>query len=148
MNAATVKFLLKAAWVLELLIALFILLVTVLQMVLTGKDSVHYLLLGQFSLYEFFGSVMNVVVGLEFIKMLVLHTPKAVTDVLLFAIARQLVVSHSSAMETLLGVAAVALIFVVKKFLLDQEAFSSPADHLSNLQGNPKHHQTDKDTRS
>lgn len=148
MNGATVKFLLKAAWVLELLIALFILLVTVLQMVLTGKDSVHYLLLGQFSLYEFFGSVMNVVVGLEFIKMLVLHTPKAVTDVLLFAIARQLVVSHSSAMETLLGVAAVALIFVVKKFLLDQEAFSSPADHLSNLQGNPKHHQTDKDTRS
>ncbi len=148
MNAATVKFLLKAAWVLELLIALFILLVTVLQMVLTGKDSVHYLLLGQFSLYEFFGSVMSVVVGLEFIKMLVLHTPKAVTDVLLFAIARQLVVSHSSAMETLLGVAAVALIFVVKKFLLDQEAFSSPADHLSNLQGNPKHHQTDKDTRS
>lgn len=148
MNAATVKFLLKAAWVLELLIALFILLVTVLQMVLTGKDSVHYLLLGQFSLYEFFGSVMNVVVGLEFIKMLVLHTPKAVTDVLLFAIARQLVVSHSSAMETLLGVAAVALIFVVKKFLLDQEAFSSPADHLSNLQGNPKYHQTDKDTRS
>lgn len=148
MNAATVKFLLKAAWVLELLIALFILLVTVLQVVLTGKDSVHYLLLGQFSLYEFFGSVMNVVVGLEFIKMLVLHTPKAVTDVLLFAIARQLVVSHSSAMETLLGVAAVALIFVVKKFLLDQEAFSSPADHLSNLQGNPKHHQTDKDTRS
>ena len=105
-------------------------------------------LLGQFSLYEFFGSVMSVVVGLEFIKMLVLHTPKAVTDVLLFAIARQLVVSHSSAMETLLGVAAVALIFVVKKFLLDQEASSSPADHLSNLQGNPKHHQTDKDTRS
>ena len=113
MNAATVKFLLKAAWVLELLIALFILLVTVLQMVLTGKDSVHYLLLGQFSLYEFFGSVMNVVVGLEFIKMLVLHTPKAVIDVLLFAIDRQLVVSHSSSVDTLLGVAAVVLIFVI-----------------------------------
>ena len=121
MNAATVKFLLKAAWVLELLIALFILLVTVLQVVLTGKDSVHYLLLGQFSLYEFFGSVMNVVVGLEFIKMLVLHTPKAVTDVLLFAIARQLVVSHSSSVDTLLGVAAVVLIFVIKKFLLTRE---------------------------
>ena len=121
MNAATVKFLLKAAWVLELLIALFILLVTVLQMVLTGKDSVHYLLLGQFSLYEFFGSVMNVVVGLEFIKMLVLHTPKAVIDVLLFAIARQLVVSHSSSVDTLLGVVAVVLIFVIKKFLLTRE---------------------------
>ena len=37
--------------------------------------------------------------------------------VLLFAIARQLVVNHSSAVDTLLGVAAVALIFVIKKFL-------------------------------
>ena len=35
----------------------------------------------------------------------------------LFAIARQLVVNHSSAVDTLLGVAAVALIFVIKKFL-------------------------------
>ena len=34
-----------------------------------------------------------------------------------FAIARQLVVNHSSAVDTLLGVAAVALIFVIKKFL-------------------------------
>ena len=33
------------------------------------------------------------------------------------AIARQLVVNHSSAVDTLLGVAAVALIFVIKKFL-------------------------------
>lgn len=131
MNAATVKFLLKAAWVLELLIALFILLVTVLQMVLTGKDSVHYLLLGQFSLYEFFGSVMSVVVGLEFIKMLVLHTPKAVIDVLLFAIARQLVVSHSSSVDTLLGVVAVVLIFVIKKFLLTRED-SVPPTHILN----------------
>lgn len=135
MNAAAVKFLLKAAWVLELLIALFILVVTVVQMVLTGKDSVHYLLLGQFSLYEFFGSVMNVVVGLEFIKMLVLHTPKAVIDVLLFAIARQLVVSHSSSIDTLLGVAAVALIFIIKKFLLTREDSIPPADILSKFIG-------------
>lgn len=60
---------------------------------------------------------MTIVVGIEFVKMLMLHTPRAVTDVLLFAIARQLVVNHSSAVDTLLGVAAVALIFVIKKFL-------------------------------
>ena len=43
------------------------------------------------------------------------------TDVLLFAIARQLVVSHSSSVDTLLGVAAVALIFIIKKFLHTEE---------------------------
>lgn len=131
MKGSVVKFLLKTAWVLELIIALFILLVTVVQMVLTGKDSLNYLMIGQFSLNEFFANTMNIVVGLEFVKMLVLHTPRAVTDVLLFAIARQLVVSHSSSMDTLLGVAAVALIFVIKKFLLTQEDATPPPDILS-----------------
>ena len=131
MKGTVVKFLLKTAWVLELIIALFILVVTVVQMVLTGKDSLDYLTLGQFSLNEFFANTMNIIVGLEFVKMLILHTPQAVTDVLLFAIARQLVVTHSSSMDTLLGVAAVALIFVIKKFLHSQEDSVPPKDILS-----------------
>lgn len=135
MNASIVKFLLKAAWVLELVIALFILVVTVVQMVLTGNDSLYYLSLGEFSLNEFFANTMNIVIGLEFIKMLVLHTPKAVIDVLLFAIARQLVVSHSSSVDTLLGVAAVALIFLIKKFLLTREDSVPPKDILSRFLG-------------
>lgn len=142
MNASIVKFLLKAAWVLELVIALFILVVTVVQMVLTGNDSLYYLSLGEFSLNEFFANTMTIVVGLEFIKMLVLHTPKAVTDVLLFAIARQLVVSHSSSMDTLLGVAAVALIFVIKKYLLTREDSIPPKDILSRFLG---HHASAKE---
>lgn len=136
MKSTIVKFLLKTAWILELVIALFILMVTVVQMVLTVKDSLNYLTLGQFSLNDFFISTMNIVVGLEFVKMLILHTPRAVTDVLLFAIARQLVVSHSSSMDTLLGVAAVALIFLIKKFLLSREDSIPPADILQKFIGN------------
>lgn len=136
MKSTIVKFLLKTAWILELVIALFILMVTVVQMVLTVKDSLNYLTLGQFSLNDFFISTMNIVVGLEFVKMLILHTPRAVTDVLLFAIARQLVVSHSSSMDTLLGVSAVALIFLIKKFLLSREDSIPPADILQKFIGN------------
>lgn len=136
MKSTIVKFLLKTAWILELVIALFILMVTVVQMVLTAKHSLNYLNLGQFSLNDFFISTMNIVVGLEFVKMLILHTPRAVTDVLLFAIARQLVVSHSSSMDTLLGVAAVVLIFLIKKFLLSREDSIPPADILQKFIGN------------
>ena len=121
MKAKAVYTLLKTAWVLELVIAAFILIVTVVQMVLTGKDSLIALLAGQFDLDQFLVSAMNIIVGLEFMKMLVLHTPRAVTDVLLFAIARQLVVSHASPVDTLIGVSAVALIFVIKKFLHTKE---------------------------
>lgn len=121
MKAKAVYTLLKTAWVLELVIAAFILIVTVVQMVLTGKDSLTALLAGQFDLDQFLVSAMNIIVGLEFMKMLILHTPRAVTDVLLFAIARQLVVSHASPVDTLIGVSAVALIFVIKKFLHTKE---------------------------
>lgn len=131
MKGTVIKFLLKTAWVLELAIALFILVITVVQMVLTGMDSLDYLALGQFSLDEFLANTMNIVVGLEFVKMLILHTPRAVTDVLLFAIARQLVVSHSSSMDTLLGVAAVVLIFVIKKYLLSKEDSVPPKEVIN-----------------
>ena len=127
-NNNVVAIMLRIAWLLELLIALFILLMTVVQMVLTSKDSLFYLSTGSFDLTEFFSTTMTIVVGLEFVKMLILHTPRAVTDVLLFAIARQLVLSHTDSLDTLLGVAAVALIFFIKKFLHTQEDSLSPVN--------------------
>ena len=115
MHSNFVKRLLKAAWVLELVVAVLILAVTLLELFLLGEGTLSQVLGGSFSADAFFADAMTIVVGIEFVKMLMLHTP--VTDVLLFAIARQLVVNHSSAVDTLLGVAAVALIFVIKKFL-------------------------------
>ena len=113
MHSNFVKRLLKAAWVLELVVAVLILAVTLLELFLLGEGTLSQVLGGSFSADAFFADAMTIVV----VKMLMLHTPRAVTDVLLFAIARQLVVNHSSAVDTLLGVAAVALIFVIKKFL-------------------------------
>ena len=107
----------RLLWVLELVVAVLILAVTLLELFLLGEGTLSQVLGGNFSADAFFADAMTIVVGIEFVKMLMLHTPRAVTDVLLFAIARQLVVNHSSAVDTLLGVAAVALIFVIKKFL-------------------------------
>ena len=109
MHSNFVKRLLKAAWVLELVVAVLILAVTLLELFLLGEGTLSQVLGGSFSADAFFADAMTIVVGIEFVKMLMLHTPRAVTDVLLFAIARQLVVNHSSAVDTLLGVAAVAL---------------------------------------
>ena len=121
MRSNWVRGLLRAAWGLELVVAVVILAVTLVQLFLVGQTTLNELLAGQFDLDGFFVSAMTIVVGIEFVKMLLLHTPRAVTDVLLFAIARQLVVSHSSSVDTLLGVAAVALIFLIKKFLHTEE---------------------------
>ncbi|MCI5892395.1 MAG: phosphate-starvation-inducible PsiE family protein [Clostridiales bacterium] len=61
---------------------------------------------------------MNLAIGVEFIKMLCRHTPETVIEVLLFAIARQLVVVHTSPIDNLITIVSVAVLFAVRKFLL------------------------------
>ena len=60
----------------------------------------------------------SVVIGAEFVRMLCRHTPETVIDVLLFAIARHLVLYHEGTWTFIGGVAAIAGLFAAKKFLL------------------------------
>ena len=59
----------------------------------------------------------NLVIGIEFIKMLAKHTPGSAIEVLLFAMARQLVIGHMAPFENLLGIIAIAIIFIICRFL-------------------------------
>lgn len=64
----------------------------------------------------FLQRALDIVIGIEFIKMLAKHSPGSSLEVLLYAIARHMVVGHESAIENLLSVGAIALIFIVRKF--------------------------------
>lgn len=64
----------------------------------------------------FLGHAFNLVIGIEFIKMLAKHSPGSALEVLLYAIARNMILGHGSAIENLLGVASIGLIFVIRKF--------------------------------
>ncbi|MDO5402487.1 MAG: transporter [Eubacteriales bacterium] len=66
---------------------------------------------------HFLEMVMSLAVGVELIKMLCIHTPETVVEVLLFAIARQIVVSHSSIIDTMIGVVCIAVLFATRRFL-------------------------------
>lgn len=59
----------------------------------------------------------NLIIGVEMIRMLYLHTPMTVFEVLLFAIARQIIIDHTSPVNSLLGVIAIAILFATRKFL-------------------------------
>ena len=78
-----------------------------------------------FSIDAFMANAFLIVMGIEFVKMLMLHTYGAVIDVLLFAIARQMVVEHLATFETLIGVLAIAILFFIRKYLLIHD----PRDH-------------------
>ena len=64
----------------------------------------------------FLQRALDIVIGIEFIKMLAKHSPGSSLEVLLYAIARHMVIGHESAFENLLSVGAIALIFIVRKF--------------------------------
>ena len=64
----------------------------------------------------FLERALDIVIGIEFIKMLAKHSPGSSLEVLLYAIARHMVIGHESAFENLLSVGAIGLIFIVRKF--------------------------------
>lgn len=71
-------------------------------------------------LSEFIGSAFQIVIGVEFIKMLCKHTPATVVEVLMFAIARQMVVEHSTPLENLICIAGITVLFAIRRFLFTE----------------------------
>ena len=63
------------------------------------------------------GHALNLVIGVEFIKMLAKHTPDSAIEVLVFAIARQMVVQHTTPLENFITIATIGLLFFIRKFL-------------------------------
>ena len=102
-NRATAAYFTKIAAFLEFFVAAILLVVILagailLAVNLTG-DLIHNPQL--VDLNQVLGDALALVVGIEFIKMLVKHAPEAVVEVLLFAIAREMVVTHAGSAETL-----------------------------------------------
>ena len=59
----------------------------------------------------------NMIIGVELIRMLYMHTPMTVFEVLLFAIARQVIMAHNEPVHSLIGVVSIAVLFATRKFL-------------------------------
>ena len=89
---------------------LLIFLVSDLKLIAMHKNDIE-------SFNIFLASAFNLVIGIEFIKMLCKHTPATVIEVLLFAIARQLIVEHTSTLDNLIGIISIAILFAVRKYL-------------------------------
>lgn len=59
----------------------------------------------------------NLIIGVELIRMMYHHTPDTVFEVLLFAIARHIIIDNSSIWSSLVGVCAIAVLFATRKYL-------------------------------
>ena len=59
----------------------------------------------------------NLIIGVELIRMMYQHTPDTVFEVLLFAIARHIIIDNTSIWSSLIGVCAIAVLFATRKYL-------------------------------
>ena len=83
-------------------------LVELMPGLLTDADSLE--------IRTFLERALDIVIGIEFIKMLAKHSPGSVLEVLLYAIARHMIVGHEDAVQNLVSVGAIALIFIIRKY--------------------------------
>lgn len=67
---------------------------------------------------EFLERVLDIIIGIELFKMLCKPRAATVLEVMMFCIARHMIVHDTSALENLLTVIGVAVIVVTKKYFL------------------------------
>lgn len=82
------------------------------------------------SLVALLDKAITLAIGAELIKMLCKHTPETIIEVLAFALARQLIVGHAAPWENLVTVFAIAILFAIRRFLLNRHDMVETPDGL------------------
>ncbi len=69
----------------------------------------------------FLHNILTIVVGLEFVRMLIDMTPANTIEVLIVAIARQVILTHNNPWSNLASVICIAGLFATRHFLIPRE---------------------------
>ncbi|SHJ24142.1 phosphate-starvation-inducible PsiE family protein [Lutispora thermophila] len=117
--------LIKYTYYLEVVLAFFIIAATIVGMV----DLVKYLALilrtsplETYNIFQkFLGHVLMLVVGVELVIMLLSHTTSSVLEVMLYAIARKLLIFSDTTLDIAIGIIAIGMIFAIRKYLFTKE---------------------------
>lgn len=67
---------------------------------------------------EYLDAVFNVVIGIEFLKMLCKPSSANIIEVLIFLIARHMIVQTTTPLEDLLSVVSIGILFFFRRFML------------------------------
>lgn len=76
-------------------------------------------------------NILTIVVGLEFVRMLINLTPANTIEVLIVAIARQVIVNHNDALSNIACVICIGGLFAIRKFLIPKSDFKREISDVS-----------------
>lgn len=109
------NFVLHTAQLLELLVALVVI-IAILITFLSIPNNLKELFINR-GFNDFLKDMFNIIIGIELLKMLCQHSLDSVVEVLLFAVARMMIIDHVKIWEMLIGIVAIAILFLIRKFL-------------------------------
>ena len=121
MHPKTEKFFHKVLHALEFIIAMLTLVVLISVLCLevyqmfTVSDYFY-------DLNNYLHNILTIVVGLEFVRMLIDMTPANTIEVLIVAIARQVILNHDNPLSNLASVFCIAGLFATRHFLIPKKA--------------------------
>ncbi len=69
----------------------------------------------------FLQNILSIVVGLEFVRMLIDLTPGNLMEVVTVAIARNIILAHDDSITIIVSVAALAGMFAIRRFLFQRK---------------------------
>lgn len=115
-------FVYKLVHVLEYLIA--ILTVIVLVGLLGVEIFKMFTVEGYFATADMYlHNILTIVVGLEFVRMLINLTPANTLEVLIVAIARQVIVDHANPISNIVCVLCIGGLFAIRRFLISKKDY-------------------------
>lgn len=83
---------------------------------------VHLFDFGRFTELEtYLHHILTIVVGLEFVRMLIDTTPANILEVLTLAITRHVILSHDDPLSNVACVACIAGLFAIRRFLIPKD---------------------------
>ena len=130
----------EASYLIELFISLIVIVAVVVLAIKVVLDMVNvsFYQSGIDSFVVILDKAITLAIGAELIKMLCKHTPETIIEVLAFALARQLIVGHAASWENLITVFAIAILFLVRRFLLNRHDMVETPDGLVEIDDKDK----------
>lgn len=112
----------KIVHVLELIIAVLIILGIIVGLVDLVKYIIEIMKASPNDAYKLFqvflGHVLVLIIGAEFVLMILYHSINSILELLLFVIAKKMLVYSSTMLDLVFGIVAIAIVFVIMKFLI------------------------------
>lgn len=130
----------KILIILETIIAIFTVFVLVCLLIEQIWLIFRYpgdLLEAENSVTTYLHHMLDIVIGLEFVKLLMHLTPGNILEVLTMALSRGIIVNHGSAVENLLSIACIIGLFAAKRYLIPRAELNKEMDESA---PEPHHH--------